>query len=349
MPVRLRRALDFLVVADHAMYLGWIDGIRRQDELLLENETAKRWAELYAAGDTKTANDEIVKSLVSTASKKSHPRWERSVWRRQVEAADQYNDPGNFTALIGYEWTSMPSGDNLHRVVIYRDGAEKAGEFPPFSSLDSKDPEDLWRFLATYEQKTGGSVLAIPHNSNVSGGTMFPDRQANGKSLSADYIEQRAKWEPLVEATQYKGDSETHPFLSPNDEFADYETWDRGNIAHTKLHENWMFKHEYARSALKLGLSIAAQSGVNPYQFGMIGSTDSHTSLATADEDNFFGKYSKDEPAENRWRATWFNNDSTSIHGDRVEFCLGNSRIGLRGSLVDGEYPRGDLRCPSAA
>jgi hypothetical protein len=225
----------------------------------------------------------------------------RSTWDFMAETADAYNAPGQFTAFIGYEWTSTPGGNNLHRVVIFADDAEKATRVVPFSSFDSADPEDLWAYLAAYEAKTGGRALAIPHNANLSNGLMFDTRTLSGKQLTRAYAETRMRFEPLHEMTQIKGDSETHPKLSPEDEFADYETWDKSNLTGTAPTTAEMLPGNYARSSLRRGLELEAKLGVNPYQTGFIGSTDSHTSLATAGENNFFGKASMLEPGPERW------------------------------------------------
>jgi hypothetical protein len=228
-----------------------------------------------------------------------------SAWEETIEAAEKYNEPGRFTAFIGYEWTSNTGGNNLHRVVIFRDGAAKASSVEPYTTLKplgSDNPRDLWKWLHGYQDKTGGRVLAIAHNGNLSNGIMFPIVESfTGKPVDLEYARTRAKWEPLYEATQIKGDGETHPFLSPNDEFADYETWDQGNLDLSAAKEQDMLQYEYARSALQIGLQLEKKLGVNPYKFGMIGSTDSHTGLATAGEDNFFGKHSGSEPGPKRW------------------------------------------------
>jgi hypothetical protein len=220
----------------------------------------------------------------------------RSIWERLTAAAEEYNRPGVFTALIGFEWTSSPGGNNLHRNVIFRDGKAKADRVIPYSQYDSDDPEDLWAYMAAYEENTGGRVLAIPHNGNLSNGLMFDvETLHTGTSLDRNYAERRARWEPLYEVTQIKGDGEAHPFLSPDDEFADYGTWDKGSFGAEPKTED-MLEHEYARSGLKLGLALEESLGANPFKFGMIGSTDSHTSLATIEEDNFFGKATPAEP-----------------------------------------------------
>ena len=301
--VKLRRPLDFLVVSDHAEYLGVMRGLALNDEVLLEDATAKRWGESLAKGDV-SPMAEFAASLAAGDRLIDNPAFERQVWDRALAFADEYNQPGAFTALIGYEWTSMPGGNNLHRVVVFRDGAETVTKTLPFSSFDSDDPEDLWRFLDGYERETGGQAMSIAHNSNLSGGLMFALEDSEGNPLSAAYAELRMRQEPLVEVTQYKGDSEAHPYLSPEDEFADYESWDRSNIAFSAPHQDDWFAGEYARAALRRGLAVQQRTGENPFRFGMIGSTDSHTALPTADEDDFWGKMSINEPGPERWQTT---------------------------------------------
>ena len=221
----------------------------------------------------------------------------KTMWQREIDAAEKYNEPARFTAFIGYEWTSMPNGNNLHRNVIFRDGGDKASQIVPFSQYDSFDAEDLWKWMAAYEQKTGGKVLAIPHNGNLSSGLMFDDVTFGSKRpIDKDYAERRMKWEPVYEVTQMKGDGEAHPALSPTDEFADFETWDKASFGPT-LHTPEMLPKEYAREAYKRGLAYEAKLGVNPFKFGLIGSTDSHTALSTTEENNFFGKVSPLEPS----------------------------------------------------
>ena len=303
MMAKLNRPLDFLVVSDHAEYMGIVPLIRDSDPQLMKNEWGKRWHDMYKSGP-KSAYEaalEIVTGSIATGEQRiKDDKITRSVWNLQVSTADKYNNPGHFTAFIGYEWTTMPKGDNLHRVVIFKDGAEKAGQVVPFSAFDSEDPEDLWVYFENYEKKTGGKILALAHNGNVSNGLMFSDKTVDGNPLSKAYAKTRSRWEPLYEVTQMKGDGETHPYLSPNDEFADYETWDKGNLDGTSAKEKWMLKYEYARSALKLGLKHEKNLGVNPFKFGFIGSTDAHTALATAEEDNQWGKITLLEPGAHR-------------------------------------------------
>ena len=303
MIAKLSRPLDFLVVTDHAEYMGIVPLIRESDPQLMKNEWGKRWHDMYKAGPEKAieAALEIVSGSIATGEIRiEDDKITRTVWDIMTSSADTYNDPGKFTAFIGYEWTTMPDGDNLHRVVIFRDGADKAGQVVPFSAFDSEDPEDLWTFLDGYEKKTGGEILAIAHNGNVSNGLMFSDKTVEGKPLSQAYAKMRSRWEPLYEVTQMKGDGEAHPYLSPDDEFADYETWDKGNLDGTSAKKKSMLKYEYGRSALKLGLKHEANLGVNPFKFGLIGSTDAHTSLAASEEDNQWGKLTSKEPSDHR-------------------------------------------------
>ena len=225
----------------------------------------------------------------------------RSIWVDFVEKADTYNQPGTFTAMTGFEWTSTPGGNNQHRVIIQRDGPEKTAQTLPFSLFDSEDPEDLWDYLENYEEETGGRAFAVPHNANLSNGLMFSDRTFSGKRMTREYAERRIKWEPLHEMSQMKGDEETHPLLSPDDEFADFETWDVANIGGNVPKTPDMLQYEYARSALKLGLEIGERIGVNPFKHGMVAATDTHTGLATSREENYFGKYQHTEPSPDRW------------------------------------------------
>ena len=218
------------------------------------------------------------------------------MWEKSTAAAEKYNDPGRFTAFIGFEWTSMPEGNNLHRNVIFRDGKDKADQIVPFSQYDSFDPEDLWDWMTNYEKETGGRLLALAHNGNLSNGLMFDDVTYTKKPLDRAYAERRMQWEPMYEVTQMKGDGEAHPALSPDDEFADFETWDKASFGPVPKTPD-MLPREYAREAYKRGLAYEAKLGTNPFKFGMVGSTDAHTSLSTTEENNFFGKVVPLEPS----------------------------------------------------
>ena len=337
MIVKLRRPLDFLVIADHASNLGVMQGLEVRDSDLLSSSLGQQWVErIEEIGDSDSKKSDQLSVTLSidgfldgVAGSKNY---RHSVWKNAAILADRHNVPGQFTAFIGYEWTQVFY--NLHRVVIFKDGADKAGTVVPFSQYDSSDPEELWAYLEAYESQTGGEVLAVPHNGNLSQGVMFALEDVDGNPLSVNYAKTRSRWEPLFEVTQIKGDSETHPILSVTDEFADYETISsepptngsssevtkkKFNLTHYDswikknmqgVDKSWMHKYEYARTALQLGIEQQAKLGVNPFKFGLIGSTDSHTSLATADEDNFWGKLTWVEPSANRVMGGWFpNND----------------------------------------
>jgi hypothetical protein len=305
-PAQLSRPLDFLVVTDHAEGFGCMDELMKGNPALLADPKLKRWHDMVKEGGD-TAFKATWELIAATGDPKTMPAGFndqaiiRSVWERYLKTAEQFNEPGKFTAFIGYEWTSTPSGDNLHRCVIFRDGADKAIQTLPLSALDSENPEDLWKVMAAYEEKTGGHVLAIPHNGNISGGRMFELVDFMGNPLTRKYAEARAGWEPLIEATQQKGDGESAKVLSPTDEFAGYEPWTKMNLGGKKLHQDSFFQYEYARAALKNGLKLEQELGVNPFKFGMIGSTDSHTGLSAVEEDNFFGKAPPYEPSAHRW------------------------------------------------
>ena len=298
--VKLIRPLDFLVVADHAENLGLADFIRRSDPILLANETGKRWHDMVKAGNGYDAFIEWVQA--DNADLIGEPSMMQAVWAKVVENADRYNEPGVFTAFHGFEWTSMPGGNNMHRVVVFRDGADRTGQVLPFSQFDSVDAEDLWDYMAAYESRTGGRVLAIAHNGNLSNGLMFDVETYSGQPLTGAYAQRRMQFEPLYEVTQQKGDGEAHPFLSPDDEFADFETMDKGNISGKVPKTPDMLPKEYARSALLEGLRQEQRLGANPFKFGMIGSTDNHTALPTSREENNFSKASFVEPSAERYK-----------------------------------------------
>ena len=291
---KLIKPLDWLVVADHAENLGLAPMAREANPELMKFPFGKKMIELLGEGKMDLAYSEWLAALADGGDPLDDENLRRSAWQYMTRTADQYNDPGQFTALIGYEWSASPGGNNMHRNVIFRDDKEKASRMLPYSNFDSVNPEDLWDWMKAYEEKTGGRVLAIPHNGNLSNGLMFDDVTFKKEKLDRTYAERRMRWEPIYEVTQMKGDGEAHPMLSPNDEFADYGTWDKGSFGMAK--EPGMIEREYAREAYKRGLVYEEKLGVNPFKFGLVGSTDSHTGLATTREDNVFGKVSKFEP-----------------------------------------------------
>ena len=310
--VRLSRPLDFLALTDHGEFMGIIPKLIAGDPLIANTKTGKRWAKMFAKGKGVKVFAEGIEIMNSgqIPDDLSSPEINAAVWADIVEVGQAHDDPGTFTTFIGWEWTSTPEGYNLHRVVISPD-AEAAKKYIPFNSFDSTKPEDLWAWLEKTNQETGARFVAIPHNSNISNGLMFDQVDSEGRPITAEYARMRMKWEPVVEMTQMKGDSETHPTLSPTDEFADYETYEHlikaGEDADP--HVTWnggdaeiegAKAGDYARSALRRGLEIEAKVGANPYKFGMIGATDSHTGLATYEETNFWGKYGTDSTPEGK-------------------------------------------------
>ena len=339
---RRSRPLDFLVIADHAAAMGFMGAvIDKQDSSLLNTNAGKRWKKIALGFATTNPSNKradelfLLRKDMMFLGKNQADLTEvsRPIWENAMSLADKHNTPGTFTAFIGYEWTAL---FNLHRVVVFKDGANKVGSILPLSSYDSSNPEVLWRFMQDYEVNTGGEVLAIPHNANRTNGVMFALEDADGNPISSTYAKNRSRWEPLLEVTQIKGDSESHPFLSPDDEFSDFETMEAGSLSQLiteqrkkgySEYQNWYdedkrrqkpsdwIRHEYARSALKLGLDQQGKVGVNPFKFGMIGSTDSHTSLAVAEEDNFWGSMSLSAPSENRILRAW--------HGGSLDSMLG--------------------------
>ena len=308
--VKLSRPLDWLVVSDHSDGMGAMNEIIAGNPALMRDPKVREWNERLKKGGepAMAATMEVIETFAGVSGEPMpsvvlDDRFVRTIWDEYLETAEAFDDPGTFTTIIGYEWTSTEGGNNLHRNVLYRDGIRRADQMLPYTTEESFNPEDLWTWMEAYEKETGGRVLALAHNGNVSNGIMFPveTNPATGKPLTGDYAKRRAKWEPMYEVTQIKGDGEAHPFLSPNDEFADYETWDKANLGPVPKEPD-MLQYEYAREALKNGLKLEAELGTNPYKFGMVGSTDSHTALATAEEDNFFGKHSGVEPEPDRWK-----------------------------------------------
>jgi hypothetical protein len=320
--VKLSRPLDFLVVADHSDGMGFFPLLLAGDPAIMKSEQGRKWHDMITGGQGADAAIDIITSFgKGTIDPAIMPLpgtvTYQSAWEQTIKAAEEANTPGRFTAFIGYEWTSNTGGNNLHRNVIFRDDSRRAIQVEPFITqkpLGSDDPRELWMWMAGYQQKTGGRVLAIPHNGNLSNGRMFPIIESfTGKPVDKEYVEQREKWERLYEATQTKGDGEAHPFLSPNDEFADFETWDKGNLDGTVAKTKEMLEFEYARSAFKNGLVLEQQLGTNPYKFGMVGSSDSHTGLTAMEEENFFGKTVSQEPSPERMHAVFIENAATGI------------------------------------
>ncbi|MCF6264379.1 MAG: DUF3604 domain-containing protein [Xanthomonadales bacterium] len=325
-PVRLSRPLDWLVIADHSDGMGMATDVISGAPVIQQFEQGRRWSAAVAEGGEAAVAATL--DLITTFSQgKMEPEMlamympgtknYKNLWEQVIADAEEFNDPGHFTAFIGFEWTSLIRGNNMHRVVMMRDGAVRARQVVPYTMTapqGSPNPRDLWKYLANYEAKTGGEVLAIAHNGNLSNGIMFPlEAQYDGTKLDKNYVKLRAKWEPVYEATQIKGDGESHPLLSPDDEFADFENWDVGNLDVSEAKTDNMLAGEYTRSALKRGLKIEAKLGTNPYKFGIIGATDSHTSLASIEEENFYGKHPGTEPSAERMTRFFMKTDKGQI------------------------------------
>jgi len=324
--VQIQTPLDFLVVSDHAEMLGVMKAVRNGSDLFADLglwASLKRWYAMRLmndAIDTDTGLEFFSRFLPVAVQGEGHldPVLDPSnnigdvaifgdttavgtaAWDDIVATAERHNDPGTFTSLIGWEWSSIPTGANLHRIVISPDGAEKSNQYLPFGSNQSQYPEDLWQWLAETQERTGARFLAIPHNSNISKGYMFDTTSLRGEEITADYASRRMAWEPIAEITQIKGDSETRSELSPEDEFADFENYEHyiqvGGSGYKAT------AADYIRPALKRGLAIGQKIGVNPYKFGLIGSTDAHSGLSSSEENNFWGKMAKDSTPETKAR-----------------------------------------------
>ena len=328
LPAKLGRPLDWMAVTDHTDAMGLATDIQKGTPNIVAVPKGKEWHEAFTQGGQ--AAGEAAFDLITHFAQMKLPeqmlmdyapgsRVTKNVWERIVDAAETYNEPGHFTTFIGYEWTSVPKGMNLHRNVILRDGAMRAKQVVPLTTqppFGTTDPMDLYKWLEDYEKNTNGQAFALAHNGNLSNGWIFPiDKTYHGNKVDQNYVEQRARWEPLYEVTQMKGDGEAHPFLSPDDEFADYETWDTGNLDLTELKKDEMLAGEYAREGLKRGLILEEKFGTNPYKFGMVGATDSHTGLATAEEENFFSKSVSVEPSKTRVNHPFIESKLGKIEG----------------------------------
>jgi hypothetical protein len=317
--VRLARPLDWLSVSDHSDAMGVVADLIAGKPEMMNDPQLKKWHEMTNAGPEESMKA-VMEMITAQGQGKlpkamTDPKNLKDVWRRMTTIAEKYNDPGRFSAIIAYEWTSnFGGGNNLHRNVIYRDGKQLADQMVPYTTFDSENPEDLWKWMQAYEDKTGGNLLAIPHNGNLSNGMMFAVETFEGKPLTKEWAETRMKWERLFEVTQGKGTSEQHPSLSPNDEFANFEIWDKGNL-NVVPKKPGMIQYEYAREAYKHGLEQEKKLGVNPFKFGLAAGTDAHTGLTAAEENNFFGKFPSSEPSPERWSENAFDFEGRVIKG----------------------------------
>ncbi|MBV1933142.1 MAG: DUF3604 domain-containing protein, partial [Parvibaculaceae bacterium] len=300
--VQLQTPLDFMAVSDHAEYMGVTPLTVKGDPRVMATERGRKNHQLFKEGKGAVVFMEMVRSINDNKPipELNTEEIRKPVWQKITRSADAHNEPGKFTTFIGWEWSSLPNGANLHRVVLLKDGAEKAETFLPYSSIESARPEDLWAWMDKTSKESDVEILAIPHNSNISKGLMFAVKDSEGKPITTSYAKTRAEWEPLVEVTQTKGDSETHPSLSPDDEFADFESYGVLIDARNAVAKAPDAPGNYVRAALKNGLAIEQKVGVNPFKLGMIGSTDSHTGLSSPEEGNFWGKMAIDSIPANK-------------------------------------------------
>jgi len=302
---RLQRPLDWIAVTDHSDAMGTVGELTGGNPEMMADPTVKRWHDMMGQGvaQATAATLELVRAQATRKMPKvlMDEKWVASAWQKTVDIMEKYNEPGKFTAFISYEWTSNAlTGENLHRNVIFRGNADTTRSLTPLTTWATGDPASLWAWLANYQKTTGGQVLAIPHNGNLSNGRMFEEQQYDGRPLTREWVEARARWEPLYELYQFKGLGESHPALSPTDEFAGGELWDTGNLAGLTKKPS-MYKTEYWREALKSGMRLQGSFGTNPFKYGAAAGTDTHTGLSASEESNFWGKLKSSEPSADRW------------------------------------------------
>ena len=354
---QLKTPLDFILIADHAVNMGVLPALRRSDPLL-NGDLADRWTQSIATSPAdvfdyvRQNSKALYRRALKTADPGdpagffwkswttdyfSSPDFRKQSWDAVCEVADEYNQPGVFTAFIGFEWTPASISErspNFHRNVLFSGDAGSACQVLPFTVQDSENVEQLWKYLNEYEELTQSRVLAIPHNANLSKGRMFKMETYLGSTVTSDYLTQRARWEPLYEVTQIKGDSETHPTLSPDDPFADFETWHKHGFFGVLTDDfNERKRYEYARSALQIGLQMQKEQGINPLKFGLIGSSDAHTSLSSVAESNFWGKVSLFEPSALRLQRSWHY----SASGLAAVWAASNTREDIFDAMVRKE------------
>jgi hypothetical protein len=332
---QLHRALDWVALTDHSDAMGTISEMKGGNPEMMADPTVKRWHDMMAQGPeaAHTATFEAISAQATHTLPKilMDPKWMVSAWEKTVDIMEKYNEPGKFTAFIAYEWTSNGvEGQNLHRNVIFRDGADKTRAYPPLTTFASAapgreggDPESLWAWLDDWQKKTGGQVLAIPHNANLSNGWMFQQSRYDGTPLTAEWAIARARWEPLYEIFQYKGTSEAHPTLSPTDEFANYGIWDTSDLNGNPKTPG-MINAEYWREALKTGMMLQGKFGINPFKYGAVAGTDTHNGLPSgSEENNFWGKFVQNEPSPDRWKGIFQKQKSGFVRKDWTLLAAG--------------------------
>jgi hypothetical protein len=313
---QLQVPLDFAVVSDHAEMVGSIMRIFKGDPDVANTkagEVLRKIGGQQSEEELQAVYDEVVRIGSGMPSESGLTPQElvaglhagdkrRPTWESNIDTVERHNTPGEFTAFIGWEWSAQPQVGNLHRVIFTPQGGDVARQFIPYSSLESGDPQDLWAWLEETSERTGADFVAIPHNGNISMGQMFPLVDQSGDPLDEDYARAREKWERVIEITQIKGDSETHPLLSPTDEYADFESFLFVLTPDGRTPDPT--EGDYVRAGLRRGLAWEEKLGTNPFKVGVIGSTDSHTGMSAVEEDNFAGKGQHDSRPELRPHKT---------------------------------------------
>ncbi|MCH4822301.1 DUF3604 domain-containing protein [Gramella lutea] len=319
---QISRPYDWFMITDHSDGMGTINEVIDGNAEMMESEVLQRWNKAFASGSEQAAADaksEVI-NLQSTGKLPKQvmdPKWMKTAWNKTIDAAEEFYKPGNFTTFTAYEWTvNAGGGDNLHRNIIYKEGGDQARDILPLTTFETEDPKKLWEWMANYEAQTGDKLLAIPHNGNMSNGRMYEEQQFDGSPMTSEWAEMRQKYERLMELFQYKGQSEAHPFLSPEDEFADYELWDRGNLVLKPKKSKEAWKYEYWREGLKSGMRIQQELGVNPFMYGSNSATDAHTGISSLEEDEFYGKFKTVEPSnKERWNFPLIDGNNDQYKG----------------------------------
>jgi hypothetical protein len=300
--VKRNAPLDFLAVTDHAEYLGAIAAAKDPDGPFRGTDLYRQFTSKDQKDVAKSFGDFIVAmSTNKPDSALNKPEVIKSAWQKIIDAANKYNHPGKFTALVGYEWTSAPNDKNSHSQNLHRCVIFKGDKVPalPFSSFDSQDPEDLWSYLEN-ARKTGSDVLAVPHNGNVSNGLMFETKTFTGKPLTKEYADKRMNNEPLTEVNQGKGTSDTHPLLSPNDEFANFEIYE---ILLSSTARAYFKTGSYIRQAYGVGQELQSKIGSNPFKYGLEGGTDYHSGISSSEENNYPGSHGTQDDLEKNYKS----------------------------------------------
>ncbi|AXI46626.1 hypothetical protein C1J03_11710 [Sulfitobacter sp. SK012] len=329
---QLRRPLDFAAVTDHVEYLGEMYSTifpdapgHQQDDLiklrgLQSLEEKQQWFFKYVVSNNRGDNPSHPPFYMG-------PETTASGWQIIIDAAEEHNDPGAFTALIGFEWSAAPGGGNMHRNVIFRDNKVPA---LPLSSYDTNKVEELWQWMQKTTDEDGATLLAIPHNSNASKGQMFPEVDSYGNAIDLEYATARNTWEPLIEMMQIKANSEVHRSFWTADEFADFENGDTIQ----KNSDRWFSKRDFVREGLKIGLAYEQELGTNPFQLGFIGGTDNHNGL-TSDvaEDDFIGGHGPEDGSVERRRKAgvggWIDGVDLSIGSIAGVWATENTRAAI--------------------